>query len=237
MLEFLAASQGLAGNVREDMILRNVCWRIQVDERTARQQLKELRDKTQKRGMVRRDAEKQPVDSRSRTENALERAERELLEIILTSPETIDLIQHRIGADDFENVRYQRLLELCIDVWKEDGDLPELSRLIIAAESDSELLSLINAVVDSAEEKGIFRLLAEQPIRYEQADGTSGPSHLERVLGPILERREKRLNLVSKQLLAQTASTVSQLNDDTIDALRRLYNFRQSQMGHPSSMK
>jgi DNA primase len=237
MLEFLAASQGLAGSVREDMILRSVCWRIQVDERTARQQLKELRDKTKKKGIVRRDAERQPVDSKLRTENALERAERELLEIILTSPETIDIIQHRIGADDFENVRYQRLLELCIDVWKEDGDLPELSRLIIAAESDSELLSLINAVVDTAEEKGIFRLITEQPIRYEQADGTSVPSHLERVLGPILERREKRLNLVSKQLLAQTASTVSQLNDDTIDALRRLYNFRQSQMGHPSSMK
>jgi DNA primase len=237
MLEFLGASQGLAGSVREDMILRSVCWRIQVDERTARQQLKDLRQKTQRRGIVRRDVERQPVDSGSRTENALERAERELLEIILTSPETIDAIQHRIGADDFENVRHQRLLELCIDVWKEDGDLPELSRLIIAAESDSELLSLINAVVDTAEEKGIFRLITEQPNRYEQADGTSVPSHLDRVLGPILERREKRLNLVSKQLLAQTASTVSQLDDDTKDALRRLYNFRQSQMGHPSSMK
>ena len=47
--------------------------------------------------------------------------------------------------------------------WKEDGDLPELSRLIIAAESDSDLLSLINAVVDSAEEKGIFRLMNDQP--------------------------------------------------------------------------
>jgi hypothetical protein len=29
--------------------------------------------------------------------------------------------------------------------------------MIIAAESDSDLLSLINAVVDSAEEKGIFQ--------------------------------------------------------------------------------
>ena len=236
MVEFLAESQGLAGTVREDMILRSVCWRVQVDERTARQQLKDIRNKTDKKSTFRRDADRQPTGAAPRPENAMERAEREMLEIILTCPETIDFIRHHIGADDFENVRHQRLLALCIDLWKEDGDLPELSRLIIAAESDSDLLSLINAVVDSAEEKGIFRLMMDQPDQNEQ-NGTSVPNHLERVLGPILERREKRLNLVSKQLLSQTAKPMSELDDDTKDALRRLYNFRQSQMGHPSSMK
>ncbi len=236
MVEFLAESQGLAGTAREDMILRSVCWRVQVDERTARQQLKDIRNKTDKKNVFRRDADRQPTAVAPRPENAMERAEREMLEIILTCPETIDFIRHHIGADDFENVRHQRLLALCIDLWKEDGDLPELSRLVIAAESDSDLLSLINAVVDSAEEKGIFRLMMDQPGQHEQS-GTSVPNHLERVLGPILERREKRLNLVSKQLLSQTAKPVSELDDDTKDALRRLYNFRQSQMGHPSSMK
>jgi DNA primase len=237
MMEFLAASQGLAGSIREDMILRNVCGRVQVDERMARQQLRELRGQTQKKGFTRRDAERQPVELKTRVENALERAEREVLEIILTCPETIDLIRHQIGADDFENARHQRLLDLCIDVWKEDGDLPELGRMIIAAESDSDLLSLINALVDSAEEKGIFRLMNDQPNAHEQAGGASAPSHLERVLRPILERREKRLNLVSKQLLAQTAQSKSKLDDDTIDALRRLHKFRQSQMGNPTEMK
>jgi DNA primase len=237
MMEFLAASQGLAGSIREDMILRNVCGRVQVDERMARQQLKELRGQTQKKGFTRRDAERQPVELKTRVENALERAEREVLEIILTCPESIDVIRHQIGADDFENARHQRLLDLCIDVWKEDGDLPELGRMIIAAESDSDLLSLINALVDSAEEKGIFRLMNDQPNAHEQAGGASAPSHLERVLRPILERREKRLNLVSKQLLAQTAQSKSILDDGTIDALRRLHKFRQSQMGNPTEMK
>jgi DNA primase len=237
MMEFLAASQGLAGSIREDMILRNVCGRVQVDERMARQQLKELRGQTQKKGFTRRDAERQPVELKTRVENAFERAEREVLEIILTCPESIDVIRHQIGADDFENARHQRLLDLCIDVWKEDGDLPELGRMIIAAESDSDLLSLINAVVDSAEEKGIFRLMNDQPNAHEKAGGVSAPSHLERVLRPILERREKRLNLVSKQLLAQPAQSMSILDDGTIDALRRLHKFRQSQMGNPTEMK
>ena len=221
MLEFLAESKGLAGTVREDMILRNVCWRVQVDERTARRQLNELRNKSEKKGTIRRDTDQQQPAFIQCTENAMERAEREMLEIILTCPETIDFIRHHIGADDFENVRHQRLLALCIDLWKEDGDLPELSRLIIAAESDSDLLSLINAVVDTAEEKGIFRLMTDQPNGHEQ-HGTSVPYHLERVLGPFLERREKRLNLVSKQLLSQSAMPVSELDDDTKDALRRL---------------
>ncbi len=237
MMEFLAASQGLAGSIREDMILRNVCGRVQVDERMARQQLKELRGQTQKKGFTRRGAERQPVELKTRVENAFERAEREVLEIILTCPESIDVIRHQIGADDFENVRHQRLLDLCIDVWKEDGDLPELGRMIIAAESDSDLLSLINAVVDSAEEKGILKLMNDQPNAHEKAGGVSAPSHLERVLRPILERREKRLNLLSKQLLAQPAQSMSILDDGTIDALRRLHKFRQSQMGNPTEMK
>ena len=236
MLDFLGESKGLAGTVREDMILKNVCWRVQVDERTARQQLNELRNKTQKKGMFRRDADQRAAEVSPRTENAMERAEREVLEIILTCPETIDVIRHHIGADDFENVRHQRLLVLCIDLWKEDGDLPELGRLIIAAESDSDLLSLINAVVDTAEEKGIFRLMTDQPNRPEET-ATSVPNHLERVLGPFLERREKRLHLVSKQLMSLTAKPVGEFDDDTKDALRRLTIFRQSQMGHPSSMK
>ena len=236
MLEFLAESQGLAGTVREDMILVNVCGRVQVDERTARQQLNEVRNKTQKKSVFRRDSDRQSAESAPRPENAIERAEREMLEIILTCPETIDLIQHHIGADDFENVRHRRLLALCIDLWKEDGDLPELSRLIIAADSDSDLLSLINAVVDGAEKRGIFRLVTDQPNGHEQ-HGTSVPNHLERVLGPILERREKRLNLVSKHLLSQSARPVSELDDDQRDLLRRLTDFRQNQMGHPSSTK
>lgn len=243
MLDFLTNSKGMAGSVREDLILRNVCSRIQVDERTARQQLRELRNKAQKREWNRTEARghRSPAAASGteqvRGENALDRAERELLEIILTCPEQVELICVWLGPDDFENVRYQRLLALCMDLWKEDGELPELSRLNIAAESDSELLSLINAVVDAAEEKGIFRLMTETDDRHELRGGTQVPLHLKRVLHPLLERREKRLNLVSKQQLAQSATASGTLDDDTKDALRRLTSFRQSQMGHPTTLK
>jgi len=235
MLEFLSSAPGLAGSIREDLILRNVCWRVQVDERIARQQLSELRNASQKKVVLRRPQETKPGKSAARPENAIERAERELLEIILTCPETIDLIRHHVGPDDFENTRHQRLLALCIDLWKEEGDLPELGRLIIASDSDSELLSLINAIVDSAEEKGIFRLMSEG--RKAEDSSSTFPPHLERVLGPLLEKREKQAGQLSRQLLASTDKSANELNEETRNALRRLQQFRQSQMGNPSSFK
>ncbi len=267
MLEFLAAAPGMQGSVREDLILRTVCQRIQLDERTARKQLKELREKGASQRLSRRDAEgprqdagfvpmeadgqyvsavsadqehtrldfyDQPMVTQAR---ALELAEREILEIILTCPEFIDFIRHHIGPDDFENSRHRRLLELCIDVRKEDGDLPELTRLVIAANSDSELLSLINAVVDSSEQKGIFRLMNEQTLASEHDGIDSVPLYLQRVLGPLLERREKLRNLLSKQRMAQTEASTSELNSDQKDVLRQLYSFRLNQMGRRIRLK
>ena len=48
MLEFLAKSVGIEGTVREDLILKNVCWRIQTDEARARQQFKGSSQEEQK---------------------------------------------------------------------------------------------------------------------------------------------------------------------------------------------
>jgi DNA primase len=267
MLEFLVSSPGMQGTVREDLILKNVCRRIQIEERTARKQLQDLRAKgtsqrtirndagNQQQNGVRRDAKPGRQGSSGQTtslpatkntdeqsyrtlpDRALELAERELLEIILTCPETIDIIMHHIGAGDFENDQHRMLLELCIDIRKEEGDLPEFCRLIVAAESDSRLVSLMNAVLDSAEQKGISRLMREQPQAHQEDQLGDIPLHLQRVLRPLLERREKQRNLFSKQRLAQTEVSSSELNDDQKDALRQLYSFRLNQMGHRINLK
>lgn len=253
MLEFMSDSPGLAGSVREELILRNVCHRIQVDERLARRQLTELREKTAQRNRVTQQNRSSRIDAQNQrsglaeapmdveppvsSERKLELAERELLEIILTVPETIDVIRHQLGADDFENEQHRRLLALCIDIRKEDGDLPELDRLIAAADSDGGLLSLINAVLDSAEEKGILQLMNQDTPDHEEENGIRIPLHLLRVLLPLLERREKRRHLLSKQRMAQTDASKSELNSEQKEALRQLTSFRKNQMGHPTKLK
>ncbi|MFN5314571.1 MAG: DNA primase, partial [Planctomyces sp.] len=233
MLEFLAGSQGLSGTVREDLILRNVCWRVQVDERVARQQLAELRGTAQKKLVLRRPDEAAEAVP-ARPENALDRAERELLEILLTCPDMIEIVGRHLGPGDFRNVQHQRLLSLCIDLWKEEGELPELSRLISRADSDSELLNLINSVVDSAEVKGIFRLMSDGA---EGQVAGSIPVHLERVLGPLLEKRDRPEGQLSRQMQAEGGPAAGQLDERARAALKKLTDFRRNQAGNSGTFK
>lgn len=244
MMEFIAASSLMPGSLREDLILRNVCQKIQLSESVARRILRELREKSNRAvpPAVRLDrgtapAAAAPDDAVPRNGGAFELAERELLEIILTCPETIDLIRHRIGPDDFENTRHRRLLELCLDLRIEEGELPEIHRLIIAAESDADLLSLINAAADAAAQKGIRNLLLEQPQPHEADRGVSVPVHLLRVLKPLLERRARQQYLKPAQPAGQAEESAGELSVGQRDALNRLYSFRLNQMGRQHKLK
>jgi DNA primase len=237
MLEFLAKSVGIEGTVREDLILRNVCWRIQTDETKARQQLGELRKKGDNPNrFLQRQTEPEEQNQRISLKTAGDQAERELLEIILSCPEHTDYIRHHIGPDDFYIPQHRRLLELCFDLVAEAGELPEINRVIEAADSESNLITLINTVIDSAQEKGISKLMAEHKLDHDEDDGgESIPLHLERVLHPLLTRRARNQNLLSKQKMAQTESSASKLNNDAKEVLRRIYSFRQGQLGGGSS--
>jgi len=238
MLEFLASAPGLPGTLREDLIIRNVCQRVQVDEATFRRQLREVRQRTNQRQQTFHQEEPVEPTTIRRPKNGTELAERELLEIILTVPETTNYIRHQIGPDDFENPQHRQLLELCFDLIAEEGILPEPRSVIAAAESDSSLVSLINALLDSAREKGISDFMNELPPDHEELNGTFVPPHLERVLKPLLQRRVKNQNLLSKQKIAQaTSSSSSNLHSDTMDALRKLQQSREDEMGNPSSPK
>lgn len=221
MITFLAAAPGLRGSMREDLILRNVCQRVQADELTTRRQLKRVRDNDKPKRFFHPEQEavqSQPIQKSFR---AFDLAERELLEIILSVPETTDYIRYQIGPDDFEDNQHRRLLELCFDLIAEEGLLPEPQRVIAAAESNSAILSLVNALLDSAREKGISDLMNEQPPDHEGGDFV--PPHLERVLRPLILRRDKNQNIVSKQKMAQSQqASSSELLSDTMDALRRI---------------
>ena len=230
LLEFLAAAPGLMGTVREDLILRVVCQRTQTDEVRVRRQLQEIRGQKSTRRHIRQD-EAAPPQPANKTFTGTDLAERELLEIILTRPDLTDYIRHQVGPGDIYTEQHRQLLELCFDLVAEEGLLPEPQRVIAAVDSDSAMLSLINALLDSAREKGLSNLLNEMPLDQEESNGTDVPLHLERVLNPLRQRRAKNQNLMSKQQLAQTNQSSSKLNSDTVDALRRIFKNRQSGMG------
>lgn len=244
MIDFLAAAPKLPGTMREDLIVRNVCQRVQADELTFRRQLLETRKQNStRRTFVRHDerTESQP-ETQSKSNRRLkgaDLAERELLEIILTEPETTDYIRHQIGPDDYIDLQHRRLLELCFDLVAEEGLLPEPQRVMAAAESDSALLGLINALLDSASEKGLSKLMAEQLPGNERIEGDFVPPMLEMVIGSLHARRDEQQMMLSKQKLAQTqpASSSELLSDTDIEALRQIQNLRKREMGHPSSLR
>lgn len=231
MITFLASAPGLQGTMREDLILRNVCQRVQADELTARRQLKQVREKEKPRRFFLDDEQAAPPEPVKKSFRAFDLAERELLEIILSVPETTDYIRYQIGPDDFEDNQHRRLLELCFDLIAEEGLLPEPQRVMAAAESNSAILSLVNALLDSAREKGISDLMNEQPPDHEGGDFI--PPHLERVLRPLILRRDKNQNIVSKQKMAQSQqASSSELLSDTMDALRRITSNIEKKSGH-----
>ena len=236
MMDFLATATGLQGTFREDLILRSVCQRIQIDESSARQQLRDLRDKRSTPRFTRQDEPEEPVTVR-KAFKACDLAERELLEIILSLPDTTEYIRYQIGPGDFDNDQHRQLLELCFDLVAEEGILPEPQNVIAAAESDGRMINLINALLDAAREKGISDLMNELPLDYEDGDGAFVPPHLERVLRPLILRRAKNQIMLSKQRMAQTQTSTSELHSDTMEALRRIEKSRKNEMGNPSSTK
>lgn len=237
LIEFLAGATGIQGTVREDLVIKAVCQKTQLDETIIRRQLHDARRQNTTRRFIRKDRPGPPA-SIAEPSSAADRAEREVLEIILTLPEYTNYIRHQIGGDDFQMPQHRRLLELCFDMLAEDGLLPESDRVIAAANSDSMLVGLINDLLDSADEKGLSNLMNEQPLDQEESIETEVPVHLERVLDPIRQRRAKNQNLLSKQQLAQTDQSTSKLPSDTVDALRRIFLNRKNEMGDdPPALK
>lgn len=160
---------------------------------------------------------------------ATDLAEREVLEIILSEPKLTDYIRHRVGPDDFQHPLHRRLLEICLDLWVEEEILPEAHRVMAATNSNSALLNLLNSLLDSSRDKNLQALLNDMD------DGQSGPGgevppHLECVLRPLILRRAKFQKMLSKQQMAQTNSSSSKLNSDSIEALRRIEQLRKLEM-------
>lgn len=160
---------------------------------------------------------------------ATDLAEREVLEIILTEPKLTDYIRHRVGPDDFQHPSHRRLLEICLDLWVEEEILPDAQRVMAATNSDSGLLSLLNALLDSARDKNITALLNDMDAG-QSGPGGEVPPHLECVLRPLILRRAKFQKMLSKQQMAQTDSSSSKTLSDKFEALRRIEQLRKFEM-------
>ena len=162
MLELIVTAPRLAGTPREAVILGLVSQRLGIAETELRSALKKQRNLLQNQqqrqpdraadsapdGVARRvdagperggvaDGDQRSIGSTTR----VERAERELIEILLSSPELIERIHEQVRAEEIRDGFLRRLLDVCYQI-HDNGDLPTFER-VAASMEDSELKRLL----------------------------------------------------------------------------------------------
>jgi hypothetical protein len=81
----------------------------------------------------------------------VERAERELIEILLASPETTDRIRERVRSEEIRDGFLRRLLEVCYQI-HDNGDQPTFER-VAASMEDPELKRLLVQIDEESRSK------------------------------------------------------------------------------------
>jgi DNA primase len=162
MLELIVTAPRLAGTPREAVILGLVSQRLGIAETELRSALKKQRNLLQNQqqrqpdraadsapdGVARRvdagperggvaDGDQRSIGSTTR----VERAERELIEILLSSPELIERIHEQVRAEEIRDGFLRRLLDVCYQI-HDNGDLPTFER-VAASMEDPELKRLL----------------------------------------------------------------------------------------------
>eukprot|EP00913_Durusdinium_trenchii_P013354 g12535.t1 len=154
MVELLAVSPGLAGSVREDILLNKLATIAGIPERKLRRIVADARRNAGRSGANREEALRSVPEEFSETvepdyadEYAAsgelttsqptslkhERLERELLEIIFAAPETVHQISEEIAVGEIRHRGIRVLLQLCFDI-AEQGDTPSYERVTSAIE-------------------------------------------------------------------------------------------------------
>ena len=172
MLDLIVTAPRLAGTPREAVILGLVSQRLGIAETELRTALKKqrnlLKNQQQQRqpagtadpvpdGVARRVDEGPPAggaaaDSRNiGGTTRVERAERELIEILLSSPELIERIREQVRAEEIRDGFLRRLLEVCYQI-HDNGDLPRFER-VAASMEDPELKRLLVKIDEEARSK------------------------------------------------------------------------------------
>ena len=234
MLQLIAVAPNASVSARKDMLLGLLAQQLGIAEATIRKRLGDIRSTNQRRRPRRRfdnddtafldanaelaniELDDEPAEPMIPISARQLREEDEILEIIFSVPDTIEVIRQAIGPDDFRDPNRRRLLEVCCDL-AEQGVSPSCDHVTAALE-DAGLKRIAFSLEASRNEKGILNQVSDfHPTQ-------NVPSFLSRALNHIQRRRDEHSHLVSKQHIAGQKQT-SELDGDTIAQLRRLMEF------------
>jgi DNA primase len=177
MLDLIVTAPRLAGTPREAVILGLVSHRLGIAETELRSALKVRRNDLNKQRQREKarlasnsDEVARRIDSGQSSDpvspavghsggvdpqrsgpTRVERAERELIEILLASPETTVRIRERVRSEEIRDGFLRRLLEVCYQI-HDNGDQPTFER-VAASTEDPELKRLLVQIDEESRSK------------------------------------------------------------------------------------
>jgi hypothetical protein len=147
------------------------------------------------------DAQSQQANIRAFPQNPTrdELAERELLEIIFTIPEKVDLVRGEIAPADVTNAHLRELLEVCFQM-QDQGVLPSYDRVTTRLE-EAGLKNLAADIDLDARQRGVTAELADRTLEYfrrrremrQKAGATLGGPHAPESPGALDQSARERL--------------------------------------------
>ncbi|MBC8116946.1 MAG: DNA primase, partial [Candidatus Saccharimonas sp.] len=237
MLQLLIVSSGIAGTVKEDLLIGRLPQRLGLSESDVRKRLKELRGQDRER-LIRSNERrvsatestgeslqhrwKQTILSLQQSQSKDDLLECELLQLLFTSPDMIDAVRREIGPDDFGNEVLRELLTVCFDV-HDDGWLPSFDKVLSQLECP-DLKGLIVWIDEQARERDIAGKLAQDAA----LGGTdSSESLLRQVLNGLKWRRTQETHRAAQGPVIERPRDAMKLTQETLDRLQQASQFHQ----------
>ena len=235
MLDLIVTAPRLAGTPREAVILGLVSQRLGIAETELRSALKKQRNllKQQQERQPARTADSVPDGVARRVDGGppaggaavadprqiggttrVERAERELIEILLSSPELIERIREQVRTEEIRDGFLRRLLEVCYQI-HDNGDLPRFER-VAASMEDPELKRVLVKIDEEARSKQTTQRLKDS--EFDLVEETV----------QVLKWRRERENFETERSVRAGGNEASGgLDDEDRARLRRAFEHHQ----------
>ena len=236
MLGLLVVSPGVMGTNKEKLLISQLPLRLRLPEEDVRKRLSELRGQqkspasrpaerkvaaTDPSGEAARNARKRSILSLQQTQSKDDQLESELLQLLFTSPDMIDVVRREIGTDDIKNEVLRDLLTVCFDL-ADEGWPPSFDRVLSHWECP-DMKGLVVWLDEQARERDLADRLAQDAAAQR---GTDHPEGLIRqVLDKLKWRRTRDLHQATQTSLIERPQDTKKLTDETRELLIKAAQF------------
>jgi DNA primase len=236
MLELLAVSSGVAGSRKENDLISRLPLRLRLPEVDVRKRLSELRGQKKSpssrpserkvsavgaNGEAGEIARRQSILSLQQTQSKDDLLESELLQLLFTSPDMIDVVRSEIGADDIKSEVLRDLLTVCYDM-ADDGLQPTFERVLSFWETP-DMKGLVVWLDEQARDKDLANRLAQDAATGKGKDHPEGL--IRQVLDRLKWRRTQAMHQATQASLIERPHETSKLTDETRELLKQQFQF------------